>query len=56
MIFYLKSFSKYFFDVSAFISYDTNVYEKNSAKYIPNKQLLPCLRITALAKPSPTTL
>ncbi len=45
MIFYLTSFTKYFFDVSAFISYDTNVYEKkNSVNYIPNKQLLPCSR------------
>ena len=45
MIFYLKAFSKYFFDMSAFISYDTNVYEKkNNVNYIPNKQLLTCSR------------
>ncbi len=32
MIFYLKAFSKYFFDVSTFVSYDTNVYEKKQCE------------------------
>ena len=44
MIFQLKSFTKYFFDVHSFIFYDTKVYKKNSVNYIPNKQLLPLIK------------